>query len=177
MPVRSCALPEVPPNRPLQRGAHREAAAQYGRVLRFGDRLSVGERAELYERRSRECYLTDQSDEAIEAAEKAVACRRELGDKVREGGSLRWLSEVLWCPGRAVESEQVARQAVALLEPLPPGPRAGHGVREARLGLHLRRGYDRSERVGQPPARAGPTPGRHRGHPPCARRAGQVPVR
>ncbi len=37
------------------RGAHREAAAQYERVLRFGDRLSLGERAELYERRSREC--------------------------------------------------------------------------------------------------------------------------
>jgi DNA-binding CsgD family transcriptional regulator/tetratricopeptide (TPR) repeat protein len=102
-------------------GAHREAAAQYGRVLRFGGRLSVGERAELYERRSRECYLTDQNNEATEAAEKAIGCRRELGDKLGEGGSLRWLSHVLWCPGRTVESERAARAAVALLEALPPG--------------------------------------------------------
>ena len=69
----------------------------------------------------RERYLTDQSDEVIAAAEKAVQRSRELGDKPREGGSLRWLSEALWCPGRAVESDHVARQAVALLELLPPG--------------------------------------------------------
>jgi predicted ATPase len=35
-------------------GAHREAAAQYARALRFGERLPLAERAELLERRSRE---------------------------------------------------------------------------------------------------------------------------
>ena len=111
----------VAAERAASTGAHREAAAQYARVLRFGGELGLAERADLYERRSHECYLTDQSDEAIRAIEEAIECRRELGDRLAEGDSLRWLSEVLWCPGRSVESEGRAREAVALLEPLPPG--------------------------------------------------------
>jgi predicted ATPase len=36
-------------------GAYREAAAQYARALRFGDRLPLDRRAELLERRSHAC--------------------------------------------------------------------------------------------------------------------------
>src|SRR5262249_35093224 len=36
-------------------GAHREAAAQYARALRFGDAFATAARAELLERRSHEC--------------------------------------------------------------------------------------------------------------------------
>jgi len=102
-------------------GAHREAAAQYARALRFADRLPTEERAELLERRSRACYLTDQNDEAVEAIEDALECRRKLGQRLEEGKSLRWLSQILWCPGRTAESERAAREAVTLLEGLPPG--------------------------------------------------------
>jgi ATP/maltotriose-dependent transcriptional regulator MalT len=102
-------------------GAHREAAAQYARALRFGDRLPAAEHAELLERRSRECYLTDQYDEGIAALEQALECRQALGDKLKEGDALRLLSGFLWCPGRTKEAERSARDAVALLEDLPPG--------------------------------------------------------
>jgi DNA-binding CsgD family transcriptional regulator/tetratricopeptide (TPR) repeat protein len=102
-------------------GAYREAAAQYGRALRFGDRLPVGVRAELLERRSHACYLTDQNVAAVEAVQASLECRRQLGQRLEEGDSLRWLSEVLWCPGRSAEAEQAARAAVTLLEALPPG--------------------------------------------------------
>jgi DNA-binding CsgD family transcriptional regulator len=102
-------------------GAYREAAAQYARALGFGDRLAVGVRAELLERRSHACYLTDQNDAAVEAIRAAVECRRQLGQRLEEGDSLRWLSQVLWCPGRTTEAEQTARAAVVLLEALPPG--------------------------------------------------------
>jgi DNA-binding CsgD family transcriptional regulator len=102
-------------------GAHREAAAQYGRALRFGDRLPVGVRAELLERRSHACYLTDQNDAAVDAIQAALECRRQLGQRLEEGDSLRWLSQVLWCPGRTAEAEQAAGAAVTLLEALPPG--------------------------------------------------------
>jgi DNA-binding CsgD family transcriptional regulator/tetratricopeptide (TPR) repeat protein len=102
-------------------GAHREAAAQYSRALRFGDRLAPETHADLLERRSRSCYVSDQIDEAIEALEEAVRCRRDLGDRVGEAEGLRQLSWILWCPGRSAESDRVAREAVALLEPLPPG--------------------------------------------------------
>jgi DNA-binding CsgD family transcriptional regulator/tetratricopeptide (TPR) repeat protein len=102
-------------------GAYREAAEQYARALRFGDLLPAAERADLLERRSRACYVTDQNDEAIAAIEEALDCRRELGQVLEEGDDLRWLSQILWCPGRAIESARVAREAVALLEGLEPG--------------------------------------------------------
>jgi len=102
-------------------GAHREAAAQYGRALRFGDRLPAIRRVELLTLRARECYVTDQYDEGIQALEEALVCSRTLGDKLIEGDLLRRLSEFLWCPGRTVDSNRSGRQAVALLETLPPG--------------------------------------------------------
>ena len=102
-------------------GSYREAAAQYARTLRFGDRLTMAERADLLERRSQVCYVADRNDEAIEAIEEAVECRRSLGDKLAEGDSLRWLSQILWCPGRTIDADRTAREAVSLLEGLPPG--------------------------------------------------------
>jgi DNA-binding CsgD family transcriptional regulator/tetratricopeptide (TPR) repeat protein len=102
-------------------GAYREAAAQYARALRFGEPLSPAERADLLERRAYACYVTDQNDETVEALEAALACHRQLGATLEEGDRLRWLSQTLWCPGRVPESHRAAREAVALLEPLPPG--------------------------------------------------------
>ena len=101
-------------------GAHREAADQYARALRFGDRLSASERAELLANRADECYLTDENAEAVASAEAAVACYREAGDVRAEGAALVQLSEYLWCPGRVAESWDAARESVALLEQLEP---------------------------------------------------------
>ncbi len=103
-------------------GAHREAAAQYARALRVADGLAPRERAELLERYSHECYLTDQPDEAIDALKRAIECRRELGDTRKEGDSLRRLANILWCPGRTAEADEAAQEALAVLEQLPPGP-------------------------------------------------------
>jgi DNA-binding CsgD family transcriptional regulator len=110
-------------------GAHREAAAQYARVLSFPDRLPLQERADLLERLSYECYVADASDEAIAAAEEALACRRELGQRLEEGDALRWLSDILWCPGRVGEAQTAAYEAVAILERLPPGPELARAYR------------------------------------------------
>ena len=103
-------------------GAYREAAAQYERALRFGDRLAPGERAELLEARSRACYVTDQNDAAIEAIEEALALRRGLGQPLAEGDDVRWLSQILWCPGYTSRAERAALDAVELLELQAPGP-------------------------------------------------------
>ncbi|HEU5211900.1 MAG TPA: AAA family ATPase [Gaiellaceae bacterium] len=141
-------------------GAHREAAAHYAHALRFGDRLPAGVRADVLERRSRSCYVTDQNDEAIDALEEAMRCRRDLGDQVGEAEGLRQLSWILWCPGRAAESDRVAREAVALLEPHPPGAalaRAYVNLGEiCCLRLHVEegigwasRGLALAERVGE----------------------------
>jgi DNA-binding CsgD family transcriptional regulator len=101
-------------------GAHREAVAHYGRALAVNHGLSLERRAELLERRARSCYLTDQYDEGIAALEEAVNLRRSLGDPLKEGDDLRRLSEFLWCPGRIEESDARAREAVEILEDIPP---------------------------------------------------------
>lgn len=103
-------------------GAHREAAALYGQALEFSATMEPRALAELLQRRSHECYLTDQPNEAIEALEGAVDCYRKLGDSYNEGDKLRSLSTILWCPGRAADAKRVGVQAVEVLERLPPGP-------------------------------------------------------
>jgi DNA-binding CsgD family transcriptional regulator/tetratricopeptide (TPR) repeat protein len=101
-------------------GAHREAAAQYARALRFADGMDALRRAELLQERAHQCFLTDQNTEAIEALTEAIELYRDLADRRGEGASLGALAEALWCPGRTSESASAAREAVAVLESLPP---------------------------------------------------------
>jgi DNA-binding CsgD family transcriptional regulator len=103
------------------RGAHVEAAAQYARALRFAEEQPLEMRAELFKLRASECHLTDQADEAAEAQNGAIECYRQLGNRRGEGDALRGLSALLWCPGRVTEAVQSGREAVDLLEQLPPG--------------------------------------------------------
>ena len=102
-------------------GAHREAAAQYARALRFAGGLALARRAELLKRRVGECWMTDQFAAAIEAQEEALECRRRLGDQLGEGDALRTLSRLMFFVARVREGEALALEAVQLLERLPPG--------------------------------------------------------
>ena len=130
-------------------GAHREAAALYEQALRFADGLPPEQRAELLDRRSHECYTTDQSTEAIEAAQAALAYRRALGDKRREGDALRWLSQILWCPGRVAECERAGREAVAVLEELPSGPELARAYSNLAFICNAANSYDEAARFGR----------------------------
>jgi tetratricopeptide (TPR) repeat protein len=103
-------------------GAHREAAAQYGRAVRFAEKLGPHELAELLHKYSYECYLTDQQQEAFDALERAAAAFREIGDTRGEGDSLLRLADILWCPGRTADADETARQAIIILEQGEPGP-------------------------------------------------------
>jgi DNA-binding CsgD family transcriptional regulator/tetratricopeptide (TPR) repeat protein len=102
-------------------GAHREAAAQYARALRFADRLSRQRRAELLQRRADECYTTDQFPAAIEAQEAALDLQRRLANTLGEGDSLRSLSRLLRFVGRTRDAQAAAVEAVGLLKRLQPG--------------------------------------------------------
>jgi len=102
-------------------GASREAAAQYARALRFADGLGLKEKVELLERSAYACYLIGDFEAAIEAQVHAIECHRQLGDPRGEGNSLRSLSRLLRYLGRNQEAMEMGRQAVAVLEPLPPG--------------------------------------------------------
>jgi DNA-binding CsgD family transcriptional regulator len=101
--------------------AHREAAAQYGRALRFASATSVETRVALLEARSYECYLTNQIEDALAARRAALAHHRERGDRLGEGDSLRWSSRLSWFLGRNADAEAAGREAVEILEPLGPG--------------------------------------------------------
>ena len=108
-------------------GAHREAADNCARVLRFRSLIPRAEQLELLERRAHECYLTDDNSEALAAMQAALEGYRDLGDVLGEARCLRRLSEMLWCPGRVSEAEEAGRLSMYLLE------RSGPGTKE--LGL------------------------------------------
>jgi DNA-binding CsgD family transcriptional regulator len=102
-------------------GSHREAAAHFARALRYGADLAPDRRAELLERRSYECYLTDDIAGAVEARRRALDEHRAAGDSLRQGDAHRWLSRLAWFSGDNPTAEEHARLAVELLEPLAPG--------------------------------------------------------
>jgi DNA-binding CsgD family transcriptional regulator/tetratricopeptide (TPR) repeat protein len=103
-------------------GAHREAAAQFERALRFGDDLTAHDRAGLYEGAAGEYALLDRWHEAETALRLALDLRRATHDDVHAGDDLRRLSVTLWRLCRGKESEEAAHEAVTVLSGLPAGP-------------------------------------------------------
>jgi DNA-binding CsgD family transcriptional regulator/tetratricopeptide (TPR) repeat protein len=103
-------------------GAHREAASHYQVALRYAENLSTVDCARLQEQLSYECYLTGQFERAIEARSAALSVWRSLGQRVEEGGALRWLSRLSWFAGRRAEADQYGAEAIKKLESLPPSP-------------------------------------------------------
>jgi DNA-binding CsgD family transcriptional regulator/tetratricopeptide (TPR) repeat protein len=102
--------------------AHREAADQYARSLRYGTMLADETRAMYLEAQSYQCYLTDQLAVALTTRQQALDVWRALGDEIKVGENLRWLSRILWYLGRGDEAEAVGRRAIEVLEARPPGP-------------------------------------------------------
>lgn len=106
-------------------GAHREAADHLRAALRHATLLQASvseeERALLLERLSHESYLTDEMADALTVREQALAVWRSLGDRRREGDTLRWLSRLSWFNARKAAAEAYAGEAVSVLEALPPG--------------------------------------------------------
>jgi DNA-binding CsgD family transcriptional regulator/tetratricopeptide (TPR) repeat protein len=113
-------------------GAHREAAAQFERALRFSGDSDKATAASLHEGLADEYSLLDRWEEGEQELRTALALRREFGDDVRAGEDLRRLSTTLWRLCRGEESEQAAEDAVAILESLPPGRELAWAY--ARLG-------------------------------------------
>jgi DNA-binding CsgD family transcriptional regulator len=101
--------------------AHREAAAQFARALRFARALPPAERAELLEAYAYECYLVGLVAGMVESQQEALGLWRTSGDRLREGDALRRISRFAWFAGRTGEAIVAAEQALAVFETLPPG--------------------------------------------------------
>jgi DNA-binding CsgD family transcriptional regulator/tetratricopeptide (TPR) repeat protein len=99
-------------------GAHREAIAQFRRALRFRERIPAADAAAILEAMSYELFLTNILDESHAARQEAVSLRSTIGDRLRQGDDLRYLSRVSWFLGRGPEAWRHARAAIAMLEPL-----------------------------------------------------------
>ena len=101
-------------------GAHREAAAQYARALRFSADAGATVRGDLFDGHSYECYVGGRFEDALQSAEAALECHRLSGDRRREGNALRALSRLLRYMGRPEPALEAGRSAVTVLETIAP---------------------------------------------------------
>lgn len=103
-------------------GAHREAAAHWATALAHANGLDIQRRAELHDDHAYECYLIGAIEQAITAREAALSLWRRLGQPLKEGDTLRWLSRLHWFLGHKAQADAHANDAVRVLEALPSGP-------------------------------------------------------
>jgi DNA-binding CsgD family transcriptional regulator/tetratricopeptide (TPR) repeat protein len=99
--------------------SHREAEALLTRVLEYEHLLAPPERAAAFELLSEEAYYGNRARRAVAARERALALRRELGEPLAAGASLRWLSRIHWQAGDRAAAEAAAAEAVEQLERFP----------------------------------------------------------
>src|SRR5215471_3934100 len=116
--------------------AHRESASHYQITLQYAGELTQEERANLFEHRAYECFLTDQGEKALQARREALEIWKQLGNHSREGDNLRWISRIHWSLGRRMEAETFGNEAVKVLEKLPPGPELAMAYSN-RAQLHM----------------------------------------
>ncbi|MDQ2942820.1 MAG: AAA family ATPase, partial [Candidatus Dormibacteraeota bacterium] len=100
-------------------GAHREAAAQYESALQYADELPGMDQAHLLQEHSHECFLIDRFNPAIASETGALERYRQVGDRNKEGDSLRRLSHLQRCGGRSREADDSIHLAIEILETLP----------------------------------------------------------
>ncbi|MBP2329875.1 DNA-binding CsgD family transcriptional regulator/tetratricopeptide (TPR) repeat protein [Kibdelosporangium banguiense] len=96
-------------------GSHRQAAAHLRLVLERCDRFSEAERADLMSMYAIECHTIGKSQTALLAQRKAIELRRRLGDPLKLGADLRWLSRICWAISETEEMQASADEAIKVL--------------------------------------------------------------
>ena len=126
-------------------GAHREAAAQYGRSIRFAGSLPPEERAALLERYAVELSTIDRLELANTAWAEAIGTWERIGNARRQSRALAGHARSLIMAGRDPEAEAASRRAIELLGARPEGPEA---VEALSVQAYLRMlGRDNEEAV------------------------------
>ena len=119
-----------------QRGAHREAAAQYRTALEHASGISDREYAIWLDAYARECQLTDQPNEAITARLQLDELHRRTANVLGEAENLSQLALAYVMGLRKSEADASSRRAIELLEELPPGVQLAGAYRvEAQLRM------------------------------------------
>ncbi|SNY34349.1 ATP-binding protein [Paractinoplanes atraurantiacus] len=102
-------------------GAYRQAAAHFQQALLLAGSTGDRDRAAMLEEYSLAAYHGGLTPEALEARREALALRTGLGDEVRVGENLRWISRLSWWLGRPGEARDAGFRAVEVLEAQPEG--------------------------------------------------------
>jgi DNA-binding CsgD family transcriptional regulator/tetratricopeptide (TPR) repeat protein len=100
--------------------SHREAAAQFERALRFTVEADPATVAGLHDGLAYEVSLLDRWQDAADARERALELWRAVGDRLREGDTMRRLSRTMGHLCRGRDAVAAAEAAVSILEPLGP---------------------------------------------------------
>jgi DNA-binding CsgD family transcriptional regulator len=101
--------------------AHREAANLYALARRFATELPADQHALLLEAYAVECDAVGQPADGIAARRTAIELWRSLGNRLKQGENLAHLMTPLNRVGQNIEAQQVSREAIDILESLPPG--------------------------------------------------------
>ena len=144
-------------------GAHREAAAQFERALRFAAGADDATLAALHEGLGGECALLDRWEEAEATLRSALRLHHDLGDELSAGRNLWMLSKALWRLCRGEEAAETAQEGVRILAGQPASPELAWAYANRQRAADVRRpdgpGH-RARRAGLPPGRAaGPAGG------------------
>lgn len=99
-------------------GAVHEVWLQADRALRLGHGLSAADRFDLLIRYARASnFANPRLDDAVTAAERAVALAEEVGDRVWNARAAVTLAWTLWSLERVIEAKAAVERAIAALEP------------------------------------------------------------
>jgi predicted ATPase len=102
-------------------GAHREAAGHYEAMLQLAEGFTLDEQAQINSRLAFECHLIGRIGDAVKAQKRARDLYGRLGNRLREGDALRWLSRLSYLNGRRHDADSYGAEAIAMLEAEPPG--------------------------------------------------------
>ena len=116
--------------------AHREAAAQYARALRFADILPSTQRAMLLEAYATECNIVEMRPEGIAARQAAIDIWRDSGNQLKVGENLTAMVIMYFGLGQTAAAELASQEAIELLEQLPTSRELAETYR-AQAGLRM----------------------------------------
>ncbi len=116
------------------KGAHRQAAQQFARALRYAT-SDREQRASLLDDYASECQLSSMIEDAIKARRAAAQLWCEAGNAGRQAISMARLAHSLVVAGRNADGESAMREALALIE---NSGESAAAVTTRRWAAHLR---------------------------------------
>jgi DNA-binding CsgD family transcriptional regulator len=115
--------------------SYREAFDDFARALEHADGFAPDALLELLEGYVEAAIMATLHDDAHEAAVRAIAICRDVGDQPRLGRLLTRLSNAEWARGHGNEAEVALAEAITVLEGVPSGDLVAAYAARAKLAM------------------------------------------